>query len=532
VKDRHWPILVWILILAGVGFAWLNRHVEDDAFITFRYSQHLVEGYGPVWNIDQRVEGYTNFLWMLMMAVPIAFGMDPVLPSIVISLGSLALSLWFLFDISRRQTEDPAKGFWAWLPLVFSHTLLIFATSGMETAFNGFLWTLVLWQLQPLLRGNRIPGPKSLWLLGFTCALAVMSRPEGALLVAACAIAVWMWLKIARHGIWVRLWHFCAAVLLVLLPWLIWKMAFYGSLLPNTFYVKTGSGTWAMGLQYALAFLLASGFWLPELVMRTTKVLRSWYFDVFLIVGAGLVAVFVGYAVWAGGDYLEFRLMTPILPLLILLPGWRLARKALQMRQIIAVSIAMVVVSLAWGQGHGRFFKIWYMNSAIHPRSNEEHFLSFAEQGKALGELLDHDRTIRLAIGACGGIPYYSNCYGIDLYGLNEPRAEFTSYQTGYGPGHARLADFGFIARKKPHLISLSCHYLPDLPADRRYTNKDAQIAEMLHGAAKESMQNLKIIELPLQKDFVEVCIYFESHPKIDSLIKINSLKIYALEEF
>ena len=104
---------------------------------------------------------------------------------------------------------------------------------------------------------------------------------------------------------------------------MIWKLAFYGSLLPNTFYVKTGSGTWAMGLQYALAFLLASGFWLPELVMRTTKVLRSWYFDVFLIVGAGLVAVFVGYAVWAGGDYLEFRLMTPILPLLILLPGWR-----------------------------------------------------------------------------------------------------------------------------------------------------------------------------------------------------------------
>jgi hypothetical protein len=142
VKDRHWPILVWILILAGVGFAWLNRHVEDDAFITFRYSQHLVEGHGPVWNVDQRVEGYTNFLWMLMMAVPIAFGIDPVLPSMVISLGCLAFSLWLLFDISRRQAEDPAKGFWAWLPLVFSHTLLIFATSGMETAFNGFLWTL------------------------------------------------------------------------------------------------------------------------------------------------------------------------------------------------------------------------------------------------------------------------------------------------------------------------------------------------------------------------------------------------------
>ncbi|HEX2899108.1 MAG TPA: hypothetical protein VHS96_05235, partial [Bacteroidia bacterium] len=476
MKEKHWTLLVWGLILAGMGFAWAFRHVEDDAFITFRYSQHLSEGLGPVWNPDQRVEGYTNFLWMLLMAVPIAFGWDPVLPAITVSLVCLALNLWLLYLISKRQTESPAKGFWAWLPLVFSHTLLIFATSGMETALNGFLWTLALWQLQPMIRGNKLPSQKGLWLLGFTCSLAVMCRPEGALLVMACMIAIWMWLKIARHGIWVKLWHFCAATLLPLLPWVIWKIAFYGSLLPNTFYVKTQSGSFSMGWQYCLAFLLVSGFWIPELVMRTTKVIQRWHFDVFLIVGAGLVAAFVGYAAWAGGDYLEFRLMVPVLPLLLLLPGWRLARKALQMRQIVAASLGMAALALVWGQGHGRIFKIWYMNTAVHSVDEDAHFLSFAAQGQALGELLGYDRTIRLAIGACGGIPYYTRCYGIDLYGLNEPRAEFAGYETGYGPGHASFADFSFIRRRQPHLISLRCDYLPGLPADRRYSLTDPHV--------------------------------------------------------
>jgi arabinofuranosyltransferase len=530
VKEKHWTLLVGTLISAGLIFAWFHRHVEDDAFITFRYSQHLVEGFGPVWNTDQRVEGYTNFLWMLLMCIPIALGVDPVLPSILLGLACTGTSLWFLFLISKRQTESAAKGFWAWLPLVFSHTLLIFSTSGMETAFNGLLWTIALWQLQPMLRGNRIPSPKSLWLLGITCALAVMCRPEGGLLVLGCAVAIWMWLKIARHGIWVKFWHFAAAVLLPLLPWLIWKLTFYGSLLPNTFYVKTGSGSWSMGLQYSLAFLLVSGFWIPELLMRTTKVLKSWNFDVFLIVGAGLVTSFVGYTAWAGGDYLEFRLMVPILPILLLLPGWRLARKSLNMRQIIVASVAMAVVAVAWGQGHGRIYKIWYMNSAVHPTTSNTNFLSFADQGKALGELLGHDRSIRLAIGACGGIPYYSRFYGIDLYGLNEPRNGFVAHSTGYGPGHAKLADFSYVQARKPHLISLRCEYLPDLPNQRRYIAKDPQIAEVLHGTDMKSLPPLPIIELPLGRGFVEVCIYSQSHPKIDSVIKINGLKIYTLE--
>ena len=70
----------FIFLVLGLVLAWLLRHTEDDAFITFRYSKHLAEGLGPVWNPGDSppVEGYTNFLWMVLMVIPHWLGMEVV----------------------------------------------------------------------------------------------------------------------------------------------------------------------------------------------------------------------------------------------------------------------------------------------------------------------------------------------------------------------------------------------------------------------------------------------------------------------
>ena len=52
----------------GIVFAVVNRFVQDDAYISFRYARNLADGLGLVWNAGERVEGYTNFLWTLMLA--------------------------------------------------------------------------------------------------------------------------------------------------------------------------------------------------------------------------------------------------------------------------------------------------------------------------------------------------------------------------------------------------------------------------------------------------------------------------------
>src|SRR5262249_17994384 len=63
--------------LFAAGYAWQLRWSCDDAYISSRYAQHLVEGHGLRFNLDPReppVEGYTNFLWTLWLALGMALG--------------------------------------------------------------------------------------------------------------------------------------------------------------------------------------------------------------------------------------------------------------------------------------------------------------------------------------------------------------------------------------------------------------------------------------------------------------------------
>ena len=40
----------------------------DDAFISFEYARNLAEGNGLVFNDGERVEGFSNLLWTLLLA--------------------------------------------------------------------------------------------------------------------------------------------------------------------------------------------------------------------------------------------------------------------------------------------------------------------------------------------------------------------------------------------------------------------------------------------------------------------------------
>src|SRR5690606_33595760 len=64
------------LYLIAALAAWAVRMVQDDAFISFRYSQNLANGHGLVFNPGEKVEGYTNFLWTWLFSIPERLGWD------------------------------------------------------------------------------------------------------------------------------------------------------------------------------------------------------------------------------------------------------------------------------------------------------------------------------------------------------------------------------------------------------------------------------------------------------------------------
>ncbi|NUQ49193.1 MAG: hypothetical protein HUU27_04645, partial [Phycisphaerae bacterium] len=82
-RGAGWPVAalaVAVILTYLLHVSWYWPQINDDAFITFRYSRNLADGLGPYFNAGERVEGYTNFLLMVLMAGVIRlWGPDEVL---------------------------------------------------------------------------------------------------------------------------------------------------------------------------------------------------------------------------------------------------------------------------------------------------------------------------------------------------------------------------------------------------------------------------------------------------------------------
>ena len=77
MSRREWSAAAVALAAVFGLHVWWLRGLAEDAFISFRYGRHLAAGHGLVWNLGgPPVEGYTNFLWVLMAAAFDALGVD------------------------------------------------------------------------------------------------------------------------------------------------------------------------------------------------------------------------------------------------------------------------------------------------------------------------------------------------------------------------------------------------------------------------------------------------------------------------
>ena len=146
-------------VLFGLIRAARLRWVCDDAFITFRYADNWVAGLGPVYNAGERVEGYTHFLWLCLLAAARRLGIDPVLAAEALGLAAHAATIllfaWTVRVLFRK--ERPVVPMTA-LVLALHYDGAIWATGGLETALFTLLTGLgfALLVLGPRERGGRL----------------------------------------------------------------------------------------------------------------------------------------------------------------------------------------------------------------------------------------------------------------------------------------------------------------------------------------------------------------------------------------
>jgi arabinofuranosyltransferase len=284
----------------GLRYFWL----EDDAMVSMRYGARLAAGKGLTWTDGSRVQGYSNFLWTLAMALIHWAGSSKALASAWVLALNAACLAWLASAVRRLSLGMGASAMTAalaGLACALSYDLMDGALSGLEmVAVSAVMAEALAQGLRAEREGRAWP-----WRTFALAGLLPLLRSDGAL---PAVLVLCLGLR-RRPGAG----RVLAACLLALGPGLAqacFSHAYYGDWLPNTYYLKRDYwpgkyGDGALKLAQALgryplvlaAALAALGF----------RALRPW---------VATLAALALYCVWTGADYYTF--------LRFFAPGWPL----------------------------------------------------------------------------------------------------------------------------------------------------------------------------------------------------------------
>ena len=132
-----------VLAALGLSLALLLAHavhytfLTDDAFISFRYARNFAHGHGLVFNPGfERVEGYSNFLWVIVLGACDALGLAPESAATPLSLVSTVL-LWLVVVAFAARRRTGRNTDWTLLvpafALAVTRSFAVWSTSGLET---------------------------------------------------------------------------------------------------------------------------------------------------------------------------------------------------------------------------------------------------------------------------------------------------------------------------------------------------------------------------------------------------------------
>jgi arabinofuranosyltransferase len=296
--------------------------VKDDAYISFRYAHNLVTGNGLVFNHGERVEGFTNFLWVLVIAPFEAMGWDlfqvcEVLGTVlgVVCLVTTArLTAWVNGD--RRAGSHLWGAFW----LATSSSFALWSKSGLEQPLGTLLpiaGAFLLWTATP--SGSRPRFERRSLVAGLVMGAACMTRPELHLM------AILVGLPRVIHAVRARRiaradWLYVAGILAVTVPCHTFRYFYYGSLIPNTFYAKTSTGSlvWHEGLKSLQGMLAFNHAGFLAVLAPLAFASRRRLVDTATM--AIIAVAFMAYIVMVGVDEMQwYRLYLPALPFLCVL---------------------------------------------------------------------------------------------------------------------------------------------------------------------------------------------------------------------
>ncbi len=407
---------VWVAcgIAAALGAILLylfRAYAADDSYITFRFARHLARGDGVVWNPGEPpVEGYSNFLWLLLSAAGIRAGLDPL---VVTRVAAFACYGGCLFAIRALALSAGASPRHANLPVILFAAVPAFAywsVSGLETI------SVVLLALLYLLALARERDPMALpWRSALVADLLLMSRPDAPVLIVLAVLPLLWPLDRARATWLLRLVLLAAPVAAAYLGW---KWVTFDRLFANT---VTAKFHLMAGITLLIGFFVRA-FPLFALLAASSGRSATLLERQALLVATGFLAALLN-AASPVGHYDRFFL--PVLAAML-----------------ATVPLAADRWEALPGPDRRRTTGVLFLLAALYGLAPLYPMIEYAnDEARGLrrahvevGRLLRRNFTPDhlLAASDCGVIPYLSEMRTIDIWGLTDRRIAERGFDAAY----------------------------------------------------------------------------------------------------
>lgn len=432
----------------------------DDSFISMRYAERLLEGEGLTWTDGERVEGYSNLLWVLALAAVSAFGVDMLdgaralgVACFVVCMAAIALSC------HPKSFAD--RKFWAAAvgvtSMALTGTVAVWAIAGLEQPLlaalvtSGIVLTLKnLRERDAGAHGDTVRADLRAWLAPAICfGLASWTRPDGPLfagVIAGLLFVVPTPYRGLRRGALV----IAAITGAFVAAQLAFRLAYYGEWVPNTARAKIAWSTQRLheGFDHVVAGY--TGLW--PLVLLTLSGLPAIFKDarvrLHVLLPLGSAAVWSLYVLVVGGDFFAaWRHFVPAVALLALavtqsLSYWaeRLERKFWwALGSSVALLGALLTMQL---RDEG-------VKNAIYER--------WEWQAPPIGALLRRqfgEQAPLFAVDSAGCLPWFSKLPSLDMLGLNDyylahnPPPDMGTHDLGHELGNGY-----YVLSRKPDIV-------------------------------------------------------------------------------
>ena len=472
------------LVVLFSAFAWLVRGMHADGFIYLRVVDVFLRGGGLAYNPGERFETNTDFLWSLLLIPGPAAGVDDVLWLQLLGVAVYAAALWGFFALARRALSGDAA--LAALVLLGTHySFTHFAATGFGTVLQALA---AVCALLGLWRFGENPSAKNGAMLGAGISFLALCRLDSVVLGAPIVLCALFFArrggKNALPGIVLGLG--IPAIVSALL--LAWKWFYYGDIFPATYYAKAASDQggvnetafrmrqgaeyvllyWKRYFLWALSAAAVLGFWKMSggKSKVNTRAALMWTIG-------GMCAMWNLYMLRTGGDYLEFRLLVPQAPLLMILLAAGLSGLP---RTWMGVAVAGGVLAsvVHWQTETGLYIKdgnvvvaekVIYATQLVSDAngtrtrltpSAEDVVVDYYNMGLGIrdlfGHLGDYPPEVRVAHLDAGIVPYLSRLLWTEMYGWTDSRVARAGAEDVYYDPNMHLS--GHRTRARPRLLA------------------------------------------------------------------------------